>query len=51
VNGNQSSTRWQAKSYDISSSSLVLISLRTTIGAPKQSNGFSQVKNFPDLLF
>src|SRR3954451_6179605 len=44
VNGNQSSTRWQAKSYDISSNSLVLISLRTTTGAPKRSNGFSQAK-------
>src|SRR6185312_5785115 len=46
VNGNQSSTRWQAKSYNISSNSLVLISLRTAIGAPKRSNGFSQAKIF-----
>ncbi len=51
VNGNQSSTRWQVKSYDISSSSLVLISLSTTIAAQKQSNGFSQAKIFPIYFF
>jgi hypothetical protein len=51
VHGNQSSTRWQAKSYNIGSNSVVLISLSPTIIARKRSNGFTQAKFFAIYFF
>lgn len=51
VNGNQSSTRWQEKSYEIGSSPVVLISLSSTMTSPKGCNGFSQAKFSPIYFF